>query len=279
MRNWETGIDWSQWQGSAHATVVDVDGDKIGKLDEIHAAEGYLRMKHGWLHRQDWYIPLGAVSRIDDHHQIVLRYTKAELDHQLWANPPRMEPSATTFADTQVARPVATNMAQEQAQIVGTPAPETRAAAVTAAAEDSAAQAAPATAVPVREEELVPRKEWHEEGVVHVHKDVVEEPATVSAQVVHEAVRVEHLAPADDEAANDEHAFQEENFDMPVLGQELVAEKRTKVSDEVRLQKTPIVTNEEVTGTVRRERISLSDANSDIVPPDDTQLSDQSAQW
>jgi uncharacterized protein (TIGR02271 family) len=111
--------------------------------------------------------------------------------------------------------------------------------------------------IPEYKEELVAQKVEQQEGMVHVHKDVIQEQKTVSAPVTHEEVDVERVpvnnqldtAPAD--------AFQETDLNIPLRGEELVAGKQVVESEEVRLRKHQVQEQEQVTGTVRREQVQV----------------------
>ncbi len=111
--------------------------------------------------------------------------------------------------------------------------------------------------IPKYEEQLVPEKVEQQEGMVHVHKDVVSEQQTVSAPVTHEEVDVERVpvhnqldtAPAD--------AFQETDLNIPLRGEELVAGKQVVESEEVHLRKHQVQEQEQVSGTVRREQVEV----------------------
>jgi len=109
--------------------------------------------------------------------------------------------------------------------------------------------------VPVMEEEMVAGKRTVEGGRAHVHKEVTEKQETVSAPVMHEEVRVERVPVTGDAAAMTDDAFVEQTIDVPVMGEELVAEKRARVAEEVRLRKQAVTEDEQVSDTVRKERV------------------------
>jgi len=108
--------------------------------------------------------------------------------------------------------------------------------------------------VPVVEEELVAAKRQTEEGRVHIHKDVIEEQQSVSVPVQRETVHVERVAVTDQDA-NVTDAFVERDIDVPLVGEEVVVGKRAHVVEEVRIHKDQVTENEQVTDTVRRERV------------------------
>jgi len=115
--------------------------------------------------------------------------------------------------------------------------------------------------VPEYEEQLVAEKVARQEGTVHVHKGVVEEQQTVSAPVTHEEVDVERVPVHNQVGAAPPDAFQEEDLNIPLQGEQLVAGKQVVEAEEVRLRKRQVQEEEQVTGTVRREDIEVDQPN------------------
>ncbi len=120
--------------------------------------------------------------------------------------------------------------------------------------------------VPEYEEELVAGKQQEQLGEVHVHKSVVEEQQTVSAPVTHEELDVERVplhnqvqdAPAD--------AFQERDINIPLQGEQLVAGKQVVEAEEVRLHKRDVTEQEQVSGAVRKEQVTIDGENVEETP-------------
>jgi len=145
----------------------------------------------------------------------------------------------------------------------------------TAAGTATATTAATATAttaedvrVPVREEELVAGKRQNEIGQVHIHKDVVEEQQTVNVPLQQERVTVERVPVSGEVSAADAtDAFTERDIDVPVKGEEAVVDKRATVKEEVRLHKDAVTKPQQVSDTVRKERVTVEGA--DEVATDD----------
>jgi uncharacterized protein (TIGR02271 family) len=94
---------------------------------------------------------------------------------------------------------------------------------------------------PVREEELVLG---------------TQEQETSTAPVTGERVRVQGNAPA-----VPADAFTEQDIDIPVMGEELVVGKRAVVTEEVRLHKQEITEQQQVSATVRKERVIVEGAD------------------
>jgi uncharacterized protein (TIGR02271 family) len=121
--------------------------------------------------------------------------------------------------------------------------------------------------VPVREEELIARKQQVEEGRVHIHKDVVAEQETINVPVTHEEVRVERV-PVEGAAASEisPDAFQNRDIDVPLMGETVTSEKVAHVSEEVHLHKQQVTGQKRVSDTVRKERVRVEgiDGQGDV---------------
>ena len=201
--------------------VLDVAGEKIGTVSEHGVQDGFLVIHHGLLNR-DVYIPLGVIQASDPS-CVYLSITKDAALNQDWQ-------AASTHSG------------------------------MTAASPGSVAGAPDTVEVPVHEEELVVGRREQEIGRVHLHKDVVEEPQSITAPVTHEEVTVERV-PVQGEYTPSPDAFTEKDIDVPVMGEELVTDKRAKVTEEVRLQKQPVTEEQQVSDTVRKERVRVEGAD------------------
>ena len=200
--------------------VLDAAGEKIGTVSEHGVQDGFLVIHHGLLNR-DVYIPLGVIQTSDPS-RVYLSITKDAALNEDWQ-------AASTHSG------------------------------MTAASPGSVAGAPDRVEVPVHEEELVVGRREEEIGRVHLHKDVVEEPQTITAPVTHEEVTLERV-PVQGEYTPSPDAFTEKDIDVPVMGEELVADKRAKVTEEVRLQKQPVTEEQQVSDTVRKERVRVEGA-------------------
>jgi len=109
--------------------------------------------------------------------------------------------------------------------------------------------------VPVVEEELVVGKRQGELGRVRIHRDVVEEQQSVDVPLQRERVTVERVAVSGTSGANLGDAFQERDIDVPVMGEEAVVGKRVREVEEVRLHKEAVTEQQQVSDTVRKERV------------------------
>jgi len=110
--------------------------------------------------------------------------------------------------------------------------------------------------VPVMEEELLVSKTQQEEGRVRLHKEVVEERQTLTVPVSREEVHIERVAVSSNVPA-DADAFTERDISVPLMGEEVVTAKRAHVVEEVRLRKDQVTQTEQVTDSVRKERVVI----------------------
>jgi len=110
--------------------------------------------------------------------------------------------------------------------------------------------------VPVVEEQLVVEKRQTELGQVHLHKEVTEEQRTVSVPVSREEVTVERV-PLDMsvDAASAPDAFAGTEVEMTMQRETPVVDKKVRAVEEVRLHKDVVNEQQQVSDTVRKERV------------------------
>lgn len=115
--------------------------------------------------------------------------------------------------------------------------------------------------VPVTEEELEVTKREREAGAVRVTKDVVTEEKSMKVPVTHEEVHVERVARPETELKAGERAFEEGEVTVPVYEEEVEIRKRPVVKEEVRISKEARTGEEEISETLRRERVKVDDTS------------------
>jgi uncharacterized protein (TIGR02271 family) len=242
----------SNYQFREGDNVVGSDGEKLGKIHSV--GQGYLVVEKGFFFPTDYYIPYTAVSSYDEGEgNVFLSVSKDEAMNSGWD----MEPGTTgdySYAGT--ANTGLTDSEFGDDAITGT--------ASTAMTGASAGMGTPVyadtdhTTVEVREEELVARTREREAGEVIVHKDVIAEEKTIEVPVTEERVRVTRRTV--DRADNTgEVSLQEETFEVPVRTTEVDLEKRTRVAEEIDIEKEAVQRTEQVSGTVRREVVNVED--------------------
>jgi len=278
--------------------VYDVTGDKVGSIAEYNPQSGYMVVEKGWLFHTDLYVPLTLIATTDDQ-GVYLKVTKDDLKADQYTNPPtgyaldNTSPTAydTTAYDTSNPQYMGTgtsdygsassqNIAattggytgqvsdvQDQDLGAGTVVNTTDYAGqstTTARGTGTFDQTASRDIeVPVREEELVTGTRVTGEDRVRIHKDVIEEQETVTVPVRHERVVVERVPSTGDVDADtlDPNAFQEGDIEIPVKREEAVVGKRVVGVENVRIHKDVITDNEEVSDTLRKERVVVDGAD------------------
>ena len=201
--------------------VFDVDGDKIGSVDEIGSG-GYMKVKTGLLGLGgSWYIPVELVREVrsDD---IYLSVDKDDADRLGWNAPPTA----------------------------------TRQTGGAAATRETARTGESGERVQLREEELRPRKETVQAGEVGLRKEVVSEQQTIDVPVTREEVVIERHPVAGGRPASGEIGTDEE-IRVPVQEERARAEKETVVTEEIEVGKRAVTETEQLTDTVRREEARI----------------------
>ncbi len=120
------------------------------------------------------------------------------------------------------------------------------------------------TTLPVMEEELRVGKRQVNTGGVQVHTYVTEEPVDETVNLRQEHVNVERTPvdrPADPEDLN---AFEEGTMDVTERGEEVVADKRAHVTEEVKIHKDVEEHPETVHDTVRRTNVDVNDMSGNM---------------
>ncbi len=234
------------------ATVYDAAGEKIGTVHEYDPQGGYITVQKGFLFHKDLYIPVSAVQSTDADGNVYLSLSKDDLAGDRYANPPAGGTAADSYAQGATVTETTTTRVQ------AAPQPARRQDQPTAQTGDN-------INVPVYEEELVAGKRQEQIGDVRLHKDVVTEQETVPVTLRREEVTVERVPvqgqTVDPSAARD--AFQNEDIDVPVMGEEAVVGKQTREVEEVRLRKQGVTEQQQVSGTVRKERVIVDGADED----------------
>lgn len=114
--------------------------------------------------------------------------------------------------------------------------------------------------VPVIEEDLTAARQPVERGAVRIHKDITEEQQSLDVPVTNEEVNVSRQV-VNRAADPADIAFEEETIRVPIRGEEVVAEKRTRIAEEIDVDKAAVTHNAQVTETVRREEVVIDGEN------------------
>jgi len=230
------------------ATVMDATGETIGVVTGYDLQGGYMDVGGGMLFAKETRIPLDAIGDTGAS-GLYLRGTSDELTRQYGGGAGAMNEAASApMATTRRAQPVA------QASVaIGS---SDQAADQVAATDRTVRQADDDIRVPVYEEELVAGKQQEQIVDVHLRKEVVTEQESVPVTLRHEEVTVERVPVTGQASQADlQTAFQGQDIDVPVMGEEAVAGKQVREVEEVRLHKQATEEQRQVSDTVRRERV------------------------
>ena len=242
------------------ATVNDVAGEKIGTVQAYDPEGGYITVQKGFLFHKDLYIPVSAVQSTDADGNVQLSLHKDDLADSRYDSPPRGGTggvaSEGSYAQTATVAETTTTTMRAQAAPAPAPAPRQTQSTTQTRTDDT-------IAVPVFEEQLVVGKQQEETGRVHLHKDVVQEQATVGVTLRREEVTVERVALTGQMSEADlKNAFQDQDFEVKVMGEEAIVGKQAHVVEEVRLHKDATQEQQQVTGTVRKERVTVDEVDT-----------------
>lgn len=202
--------------------VVGSDGDKIGSVAAVQPH--YISVEKGFLFKEDIFIPTSAIQSVNDE-TVYLTVTKDSIENSGWSREPEM-----------------TEQHHEAARYND----ELR---------TSSDQPADRMHIQLSEESLDVQTREVDRGSVRMHKDVVEERQSVDVPLREEEVRVErHTVRSGDVPAD---AFQEQDIEIPIRGEEAEVTKRARVREEVEVHKDVREHQEIVSDTVRREELHV----------------------
>jgi uncharacterized protein (TIGR02271 family) len=235
------------WRGR---TVVDSDGDKIGKLDEIYLDQEtgqpeWVLVNTGLLGSKSTFIPLaGAAPSGED---VKVAYDKATVSDAPGAE---ADGELSHEEESQLYR----HYGMEYAATSGSGDVDTAPAADTSA---------PSTddAMTRSEEELHVGKTQRESGRVRLKKYVVTEEVQQTVPVQREEVRLEREPITDANAgdATDGPPISEDQHEVVLHEEEVVTEKRAVPKERVRLDKDTVTDEQTVSEEVRKEQIEAED--------------------
>ncbi len=239
-------MDYSQYEGS---TVVDKEGNKVGKISEVYVDQKTQAPQWGLIHTglfgtKQTFVPLvGATPEGDE--------LRVPYDKALISDAPRMEPDGelSVEEEAQLAQHYGLGLSMEQSDtglLTGAPQPPARGAT---GAEGDAAM--------TRSEEQVRVGTMRRPSeLVRLHKTVVTEPVSQTVPLQHEEVRVEREPITDAEGISGGEIAEEEH-EVTLSREEPVVEKTTVPVERVRVEKDVTTEEREVTGEVRKEQVEV----------------------
>lgn len=216
-------------------TVYDVDGEKVGTVDEV--GRSAVRLSSGFLGLGGGRdLPLTAfASQTTDELRLSMR--KDQLDER-----------GSAYASEDPERHPASRPGEREQHLLGQHQQDRASAGGARREEDGAT-------VQLREEELLTRKEMREAGSVNVQKKVVSEQRTMEVPVSREEVVVERH-PVERRPA-DRPIGEGEMLKVPISEETVTPEKRTVVGEEVTVGKRAVQEMRRVQDSVRKEVVDI----------------------
>jgi uncharacterized protein (TIGR02271 family) len=235
-------------QFEAGTPVYNATGNRIGRVSDRGVQGGYLLVRKGHIFHQTVYVPLNAIRR-SDHRGVYLRLYKPYVK-QPEEGSRRDGFPITPVKDENLLDATTNTMIWPPADSIPGDPDDLR--------------------VPLRQEQLFVQKQQREMSRVRVHKYVVEEPQTVTLDVTHEKVRVARV-PITGHVDPGPNAFTEKLIEMPLMGEEVVVDKRAMVVEEVHLHKSHITEQHTINESIRKERLyvdGMDDPTQEMTRPD-----------
>ncbi len=235
-------MSWSNTmtQVQVGADVYGSDGHKVGTVARVQPT--YLVVEKGFFFPTDYYIPLTAITQVQDG-QVVLNVSKDMALHSGWETIPVTTNDAILTGDRgwDLASAVpATD------RVLG------QEATGRAVSEDE-------LVIPLREEELTATVRATAAGAVRIQKRVVAEDRVLDVPVTEEHIRVERRVvnrPAD---ATDGDAFEEIIIEVPLTAEQVELHTQARVAEEVVVHKDAVQHTEHLRGAVRHEEVEVID--------------------
>lgn len=223
--------------------VVASDGDKLGEIVDV-SADQFL-VKKGWLLQQNVSIPMSAVASVEAN----TVYLGVTLGEAMSEDRGGAQQSAGMSA-TEVS---AGNAATTAGRMEMDPQPfeHEQDSTRTHVNEDDNLR------IDVAEEELTATKHEVDRGDVILHKDVVTDEQQLDVPVTEEQVNVTRRKVDRDAPPDHDDAFIEESIDVPLHGEEVDVEKRTRIAEEVDIDTEAVHGTERVTDTVRHDEVTV----------------------
>jgi len=266
-----TQNDVRGWRGRA---LVDADGDKIGTIEEIYldaetSEPEWAVVSTGLFGTKQSFVPIGDASSTGD--GIRVPFEKATVK-----DAPKIDPDGQLSQDEE--RQLYAHYGREYAEYSGPGGSglldrehDRDADTFTETTSDTGERGGPGhdvsgpntdDAMTLSEEELRVGTTEREAGRVRLKKYVVEDEVTKTVPVRREEVRVERepITDANRDAALDGPAISEEEHEVVLHEEQVVADKRAVPKERVRLQKDVQTSEETVSETVRSERVDVDDS-------------------
>ena len=236
-----------EWRG---ATVVDRDGDKLGRVEDIFLdidtnQPEWVLVNTGLFGKNQTFVPLANATRQGD--QIRVAYDKAKVK-----DAPNMEPGRELSQEEEARLYEYYGMGYSEARS-GTGLPEGGAPERGGRTDDAMTRS---------EEELRVGTQRREAGRVRLKKYVTTEQETVTVPVQREEVRVERepITDANVDRATAGPDITESEHEVTLMEEQPVVQKEVVPKERVRLDKDAVTEQETVSEELRKEQVDVEGA-------------------
>jgi uncharacterized protein (TIGR02271 family) len=245
------------WRGQA---LTDADGSKIGTIEEIYldgdtGQPEWALVHTGLFGTKRNFVPLREASESDQ--GVSAPYTKDQV-----TDAPSIDPDGQLSQQEEAALYRHYGLEYSEARS-GSGLPEGDAATTGTTGTTGRDTSGPTTddAMTRSEEELHVGTEQRERGRARLRKYVVEEEVTQTVPVRREEVRIERepITDGNADSATDGPEISEEEHEVVLHEEQPVSEKRVVPKERVRMDKDVETSEEQVSDTVRQERIDVED--------------------
>src|SRR4051812_5849717 len=259
--------------------LYDQSGEKIGKIEEIYldadtGAPEWALVNTGLFGTKSTFVPLRDAS--DDAGNVRVPYEKSQVK-----DAPKIDPDGelSQQQESELYRHYGLDYSETRSD---SGLPEGGAGAGTTGTADTRTDthrtdeagtvghdtSGPTTdqAMTRSEEELHVGKTQHETGRARLRKYVVEDEVTQTVPVQREEVRIEREPITDANAgeAMDGPAISDEEHEVVLHEEEVVAEKRAVPKERIRMDKDTVTEEQQVSETVRKEEIDVDGEGRDV---------------
>lgn len=248
----QTQVNIEQWRG---AKAVDVNGDKVGTVDEVYLDRGsqqpeWVTISTGLFGTRTSFVPIGDAQLVED--EVRLGYSKDQIK-----DAPNVDADGALSREEE--RALYEHYGRsDYGDYDGSDARRDDADDRETTGHDTSG---PTTddAMTRSEEELRVGTTERESGRVRLQKYVVEEEVTKTVPVRREEVRVERepITDANRGDAVDGPAISEEEHEVVLHAEEAVVDKQTVPKERIRLEKDVTTEDETVSETVRKEQVDV----------------------
>jgi uncharacterized protein (TIGR02271 family) len=245
------------WRGQA---LTDADGSKIGTIEEIYldgdtGQPEWALVHTGLFGTKRNFVPLREASESDQ--GVSAPYTKDQV-----TDAPSIDPDGQLSQQEEAALYRHYGLEYSEARS-GSGLPEGDAATTGTTGTTGRDTSGPTTddAMTRSEEELHVGTEQRERGRARLRKYVVEEEVTQTVPVRREEVRIERepITDGNADSATDGPEISEEEHEVVLHEEQPVSEKRVVPKERVRMDQDVETSEEQVSDTVRQERIDVED--------------------